>query len=247
MARKRPTPDDAVPTPEAPSSPRRSSRSRREPAPDAVLREPVRKPKRGSRLSALERRAQLVEVGRSVFAKRGYEGTSVEEIAARAKVSKPIVYEHFGGKEGLYAVIVDREMDYVVRRIAEAIGTGTPRERVERASLAFLAYVRDDPDGFAVLSQDSPITSERGRMSSLLNDLAERVGHVFVRSLEDAGYDTKAAPIYAHGLVGMVTFVGRWWTGVRKPPIEEVAKHMSALAWMGLRHLPRKPTLETRR
>ncbi|MCA9616236.1 MAG: helix-turn-helix transcriptional regulator, partial [Myxococcales bacterium] len=97
MARKRPTPDDAVPTPEAPSSPRRSSRSRREPAPDAVLREPVRKPKRGSRLSALERRAQLVEVGRSVFAKRGYEGTSVEEIAARAKVSKPIVYEHFGG------------------------------------------------------------------------------------------------------------------------------------------------------
>ena len=47
--------------------------------------------------------------------------TSVEEIADRAKVSKPIVYEHFGGKEGLYAVIVDREMDYVMRRITDAI------------------------------------------------------------------------------------------------------------------------------
>ena len=201
---------------------------------------------RKTRLPALERRAQLVEVGRAVFAEHGYEGTSVEEIAARAKVSKPIVYEHFGGKEGLYAVVVDREMDYVVRRIAEAIAEGSPRERVERASLAFLAYVRDDPDGFAVLSQDSPITSAGGRMSSLLNDLAERVGHVFVRTLEDAGYDAKAAPIYAHALVGMVTFVGQWWTGVRKPPIEEVARHMSALAWMGLRHLPKKPNLRTR-
>lgn len=196
------------------------------------------------RLSATERRAQLIEVARAVFAKRGYEAASIEEIAKGAKVSKPIVYEHFGGKEGLYAVIVDREMDYVVRRITESISGGTPRERIERASLAFLAYVRDHPDGFAVLSQDSPITSSRGRMSSLLNDLAERVGDIFARSLKDAGYDAKAAPIYAHALVGMVTFVGKWWTEVRKPPIEEVARHLGALAWMGLRHLPDKPVLK---
>ena len=133
------------------------------------------------RLPALERRAQLIEVGRGVFARHGYEGTSVEEIAKRAKVSKPIIYEHFGGKEGLYAVIVDREMEYVERRIVEAISSGSPRERVERASLAFLSYVRDHPDGFAVLSQDSPLTSSRGTMSSLLNDMAERVGDVFAR------------------------------------------------------------------
>src|SRR5438552_10691732 len=100
----------------------------------------------GRRLSASERRAQLIEVGRAVFAKRGYEGTSMEEIAERAKVSKPIVYEHFGGKEGLYAVVVDREMDYVVRRIVEAIASGTPRERLESATLAFLTYVRDHPE-----------------------------------------------------------------------------------------------------
>src|SRR5688500_10845139 len=93
------------------------------------------------RLPASERRAQLIEVGRAVFAKRGFDATSMEEIADRAKVSKPIVYEHFGGKEGLYAVVVDREMDYVVRRIAEAIASGTPRERIERAALAFLTYV----------------------------------------------------------------------------------------------------------
>jgi len=196
------------------------------------------------RLPALERRAQLIEVGRGVFARHGYEGTSVEEIAKRAKVSKPIIYEHFGGKEGLYAVIVDREMEYVERRIVEAISSGSPRERVERASLAFLSYVRDHPDGFAVLSQDSPLTSSRGTMSSLLNDMAERVGDVFVSSFKEAGYDPKAAPIYANALIGMVTFVGKWWTERRKPNVEEVAKHIGALAWMGLRHLPKRPTLE---
>lgn len=196
------------------------------------------------RLPALERRAQLIEVGRGVFARHGYEGTSVEEIAKRAKVSKPIIYEHFGGKEGLYAVIVDREMDYVERRIVEAISSGSPRERVERASLAFLSYVRDHPDGFAVLSQDSPLTSSRGTMSSLLNDMADRVGDVFVSSFKEAGYDPKAAPIYANALIGMVTFVGKWWTEERKPNVEEVAKHIGALAWMGLRHLPKRPTLE---
>jgi AcrR family transcriptional regulator len=199
--------------------------------------------RRGRRLAAPARRAQLVEIGRKVFAKRGYEAASVEEIAERAKVSKPIVYEHFGGKEGLYAVVVDREMDYVVTRIAESISTGTPRERVERAALAFLTYVKDQPEGFAVLSRDAPVGSARGGMSSLLNDVAERVGDVFAAAFKQAGYDPKVAPVYAHALVGMVTFVGQWWTENRKLPVETVAGHIAALAWMGLRHLPKRPAL----
>jgi len=199
------------------------------------------------RLTAAARRAQLIDVGRAVFARHGYEATSVEEIAESAKVSKPIVYEHFGGKEGLYAVVVDREMDYVVRRIAEAIATGSPRERLERAVLAFLGYVKDHPDGFAVLAHGAPATSASGGMSSLLNDVAERVGEVFTSAFKDAGYEPKAAPIYAHALIGMVTSVGQWWTETRKPSVEEVANHIAALAWMGLRHLPKQPTLTRRR
>ena len=195
------------------------------------------------RLSAAARRTQLIEIARTVFAQHGYEATSVEEIAARAKVSKPIVYEHFGGKEGLYAVLVDREMEHVVKRISDAISSGTPRQRVERAALAFLSYVRDQPAGFVVLSRDAPVTLARGGMSSLLNDVAERVADVFTTTFKKAGYDPKTAPIYAHALVGMVTFVGQWWTETRKPPVEEVANHLAALAWMGLRHLPRRPKL----
>jgi AcrR family transcriptional regulator len=179
-----------------------------------------------------------------VFAKRGYEATSVEEIAERAKVSKPIVYEHFGGKEGLYAVVVDREVDHIVSRIVAAIATGSPRERLERAALAFLTYVQERPDGFAILLRDAPPSKRSGEMPALMYDLADRVGDIFSEQFRKAGFDAKAAPIYAHALVGMVAFVGQWWTETRKPPpAETVVSHIAALAWMGLRHLPRRPAL----
>lgn len=192
-------------------------------------------------MTAAARRAQLIEVGRASFARKGYGATSVEEIAARAKVSKPIVYEHFGGKEGLYAVIVDREIEHVVAAISEAISSGSPRERVEKASLAFLTYVEDHPDGFAILAHDAPSRGTSGSLSSLMSEVAERVGKVFARAFKDAGYDPKAAPVYAHALVGMVTFVGQWWTESGTMPVEKAASHLTALAWMGLRHLPKRP------
>jgi AcrR family transcriptional regulator len=198
--------------------------------------------KRGRRLSGADRRAQLIEIGRSVFAEHGYEAASVEEIAARAKVSKPIVYEHFGGKEGLYAVIVDREVEHIVSRIAGAITEGSARERLESAVQAFLAYVQERPGGFAVLLRDAPKSKRSGQMPALMYDLADRVGDIFSEQFRKAGFEARSAPIYAHALVGMVAFVGQWWTEAKKPPkAETVASHVAALAWMGLRHLPKRP------
>ena len=202
----------------------------------------MRKKKNSGRLTAAARRAQLIEVGRAVFAERGYEATSVEEIAARAKVSKPILYDHFGGKEGLYAVVVDREVEYILGSIALAVNSGAPRARVEQAALAYLTYVKDHPEGFTILLRDSPNRS--GQLPALMYDLADRVSDVFEGEFNKAGYDTKSAPIYAHALVGMVAFVGQWWTDSRKPPpVETVASHIAALAWAGLRHLPKRPDL----
>lgn len=77
-------------------------------------------------MTGKQRREQLLDIGRSVFAERGYDGTSVEEIAERAGVSKPVVYEHFGGKEGLYAVVVDREMQLLLDMVTGALTGGTP-------------------------------------------------------------------------------------------------------------------------
>jgi AcrR family transcriptional regulator len=200
--------------------------------------------KRSGRLTAAARRAQLIGIGREVFAERGYGATSVEEIAARAKVSKPILYDHFGGKEGLYAVVVDREMEYILNRIAEAVTTGSPRARLEKATLAYLTYVRERPQGFAVLLRDAPRQQLNGSMPALMYELADRIGNVFTEQFREAGYDPKSAPIYAHALVGMVAFVGQWWTeGDNSPSVETVASHITALAWRGLRQLPKKPSL----
>lgn len=205
----------------------------------------MRKNKRHSgRLTAAARRAQLIEVGRATFAELGYEATTVEELAARAKVSKPILYHHFGGKEGLYAVVVDREVEYILRRIAKVVSTGTARKRLEQAVLAYLMYVQERPEGFTILLRDAPPLKQGGEMPAVMYDLAERIGDVFTEQFRAAGYDEKAAPIYAHALVGMVAFVGPWWKESKKPPsIETTASHIAALAWMGLRHLPKKPTL----
>src|SRR3989442_4186628 len=146
------------------------------------------------RLAASARRAQLVDVGRKLFAERGYEATSVEEIAERAGISKPIVYEHFGGKEGLYAVIVDREIEYIVSCITEAISSGSPRERLEGAALAFLTYVEEHPGGFAVLLRDAPASTGSGEMPALMHDLADQVAEIFTEQFHNAGYDAHISP-----------------------------------------------------
>src|SRR5215472_3802127 len=91
------------------------------------------------RMTGSQRRAQLLDVARGVLAERGFEATSVEEIAHRAGVSKPVVYEHFGGKDGLYAVVVEREMRRLLDRIEAALSVGDhPHQLVGQAALAFL-------------------------------------------------------------------------------------------------------------
>src|SRR5689334_7395620 len=131
------------------------------------------------RLSAPERRLQLMEVGRAVFAVSGYESASIEEIARQAGVSKPIVYEHFGSKEGLHAAVVDRELDTLVERVSQSISEGSARARFEGAVLAFLTYVKEEPEGFAVLTRDSPTAHARRGLTRVIGDTAERVGDVF--------------------------------------------------------------------
>lgn len=108
------------------------------------------------RMTGKERREQLLDIGRILFAEKGFEGTSVEEIAAKAGVSKPVVYEHFGGKEGLYAVVVDREMRQLLDLVTGSLTAGHPRELCEQAAFALLDYIEEYTDGFRILVRDSP-------------------------------------------------------------------------------------------
>jgi len=199
------------------------------------------------RMTGRERREQLLDVGRALFAQKGFEATSIEEIAARAGVSKPVVYEHFGGKEGLYAVVVDREMSDLLERLTSALQVGHPRKLVEQAALSLLTYIEEQTDGFRILSRDSPVASSTGgTFSSLLNDIASQVEHILSREFEHRKISTKLAPMYAQMLVGMVALTGQWWLEERKPKREVVAAHLVNLGWNGLAHLEPDPKLVTR-
>ncbi|ONK13757.1 Copper outer membrane regulator [Streptomyces sp. MP131-18] len=198
-------------------------------------------------MTGTERREQLLDIGRTLFAERGFEGTSVEEIAAKAGVSKPVVYEHFGGKEGLYAVVVDREMSRLLSMVTGALTAGHPRELCEQAAFALLDYIEQYTDGFHILVRDSPVAQSTGTFASLIGDIATQVEDILGQEFAARGYDQKMAPIYAQALVGMVALTGQWWLSVRKPEKAEVAAHLVNLAWHGLQGLEHRPTLVGRR
>ena len=193
-------------------------------------------------MTGKQRREQLLDVGRRLFAAKGFEGTSVEEIAARAEVSKPVVYEHFGGKEGLYAVVVDREIETLLAAITSALESdGRPRVLLERAALALLDYIEDAPDGFRILVRDSPVAQSTGTFASLISDVATQVEHVLAAAFKRNGLDPKTAPMYAQMLVGMVALTGQWWVDSRKHKKADVAAHLVNLAYNGLTHLEARP------
>jgi AcrR family transcriptional regulator len=196
-------------------------------------------------MTGKERRAQLLDIGRRLFAERGLDGTSIEEIAAQAGVSKPVVYEHFGGKEGLYAVVVDREVERFLTMATTLLEGDDTMAKFEIAAVQLLRYIQENSDGFRILVRDSNPTSGSGTFASLISDVAGQVEHLLGDVLKRRGYDPKLAPIYAQMLVGMVAFAGQWWLDARKPKVEEMAAHLVNLAWNGMAKLDPKPRLSS--
>ncbi|WP_143965335.1 TetR/AcrR family transcriptional regulator [Gordonia zhaorongruii] len=198
-----------------------------------------------ARMTGAQRRLQLIEVSRGLFAERGFEGTSIEEIAQRAGVSKPIVYEHFGGKEGLYAVVVDREMDKLLEMVTSSLTKNRSLYRIQQVALALLTYMEERTDGFRILMRGEAAGGDAGetRYSSLLNDAVSQVEHILASDFERRGFDPALAPMYAQALVGMVSVTAQWWLDVREPPKEVVAAHLVNLCWNGLTRLDPKPML----
>jgi AcrR family transcriptional regulator len=194
-------------------------------------------------MTGQERRAQLLDIGRALFAERGFEAASIEEIAHRAKITKPVIYEHFSGKEGLYAVIVDREVRRLLGRITAALDATHPKAMLEQAAVAFLSYIEEEQDGFRILVRDSPVASSSGTLASLIGDMASQVEYIFVNEFKARDFNPKLAPLYSHALVGMVALVGQWWLDVRKPSRDQVAAHLVNLAWNGLSTLEKEPRL----
>ncbi|MEZ2389779.1 TetR/AcrR family transcriptional regulator [bacterium RCC_150] len=196
-------------------------------------------------MTGSQRRSQLIDIGRGLFAVRGLDVT-IDEVAAAAGVSKPVIYEHFGSKDGLYTQVVQFEFRILLDAINESLAAeAKPRVLVEQAALALLGYIEERTDGFRILTRDAPPSQPEGAFAMLLAHVADRVEHLLSDEFSRRGFSTADGAMYAQMLVGMVAMTGQWWLDHRERDKRAVAAHVANLAWNGLTGLQKEPELRS--
>lgn len=183
------------------------------------------------RMRASERRPQLLDVARSVFARTGYFGTTMDDVAEAAGITKPILYQHFKSKKDLYLALIDEASHEIINAIWEATdGRYTSLERSRRGLRAYFDYVKDHPDSFRVLFSDAQADEEIDqRIDSVRMLIAERVTELILQSPDSAGIDREKAEILAVGMVGMTEMVGRVLVQPGKISAEKAALALGSL------------------
>ncbi len=194
------------------------------------------------RLTADQRRQQLVAVALELFARRGYRATTMDDIADAAGVTKPLLYQHFSSKRALYLELVDsiaRELLTAVREaVMEAEG---PRQQVELGFAAYFRLVVSKEAEFRLLyGRDHADDPELGRALRAVEDaIAEAIDPLIA-----AGLDDDHRRLLAYGIVGMAEGASRRFMAQRPEgggdgAFEEealrLARRMADLAWAGLR------------
>ena len=197
-------------------------------------------PGRGQRLPRSERRAQLLEAALGVFVENGYHAAAMDDIAERAGVSKPVLYQHFPGKLELYLALLDNACDQVVDGVREALAsTSDNKERVAATTVAFYAYVANAGGAFRLVFE-SDLTSEpavRQRVDRVTELCAEAIAEVIA---DDTGFPPEASQLLAVALVGMSQVSARYWLKAGgELPQQGATDLISSLAWRGIRGFPR--------
>ncbi|MCE3553961.1 TetR/AcrR family transcriptional regulator [Pseudonocardia sp. RS11V-5] len=196
-------------------------------------------PARGTRLSRSARRAQLLVAARDVFAAQGYHAAAMDDIAEKAGVSKPVLYQHFPGKLELYRALLTTYADELVNRVREAIDhTQDNRERVHAAVAAYFDFVAGEGHAYRLVFE-SDLRGEPEAAALVDGALTRCIDSVAAVVTEDAGLDGERARLLAVGLVGLSQVTAQYWLDSEQTiPRDEAVALMSALAWKGLAGFP---------
>jgi AcrR family transcriptional regulator len=190
------------------------------------------------RLPAAERRQQLIEIALMMFAERGMHGTSMDDIADAAGVTKPVLYQHFASKRALFLELLDDVGRHLLRAITEATtAAASPRQQVERGLTAYFQFVADHHASFVLLFGDGSRRDEE--FAEAVNRVEETIAE-FVAALIDAGLDDDHRQLLAHAIVGMAESASRRWVATgASDPAQVAAGRVADLAWAGLRAIHR--------
>ncbi|WP_232679399.1 TetR/AcrR family transcriptional regulator [Nocardioides sp. R-C-SC26] len=194
---------------------------------------------RGGRLPRRERRAQLLSSALEIFVRNGYHAAAMDDIADRAGVSKPVLYQHFPGKLDLYLALLDTSCDAIIENCRQALAsTHDNEQRVAATISAFYDYVGSETGAFRLVFE-SDLTNEpavRHLVDRVTSECASMIAEVIA---EDTGFPSEASRLLAVSLVGMAQVSARFWLeeagGLDR---DQATALVSALAWGGIGGYP---------
>ena len=191
-----------------------------------------------TRLPAPRRRRQLLDAARDAFATRGFHGTSMDDVAEAAGVTKPVLYQHFASKRQLYLELLDDVGNQLLEAITMATADApSPRRQVEAGFAAYVTYVASHENAFRLLfgggaRRDDEFADAVRRVESAIAEA--------VAALIDADIDDAHRRVLAQGIVGMAEGVIRQHLADGGPiDADSLGRQLADLAWGGLRNVRR--------
>ena len=191
------------------------------------------------RLPRSARRKQLLAAAQQVFVAQGYHAAAMDDIAERAGVSKPVLYQHFPGKLELYLALLDTHCDALIDRVRRAMAATTDNEeRVRGATEAYFDFVDHESEAFRLVFESDL------RNDPAVRERVERVEQFCIAAITDTimadtGVSRARAELLAAGLVGAAETAARFWlAGGRKVDKPEAEQLLTALAWRGIASFP---------
>jgi AcrR family transcriptional regulator len=194
---------------------------------------------RGTRLPRLARRRQLLGAAQEVFVAQGYHAAAMDEIAERAGVSKPVLYQHFPGKLELYLALLDEHAEGLVKTVRDALeSTSDNKLRVQASMRAFYDFVSGEGEAYRLVFESDlrNVAPVRARVERANQQCAEMIARVIA---EDTDAPTDEAYLLGMGLVGMAEVSARYWLSQRRAiPKDTAEKIIARLAWRGISGFP---------
>ena len=195
---------------------------------------------RSNRLPRHERRRQLLDAALEVFVSQGYHAAAMDEIADRAGVSKPVLYQHFPCKLELYLALLDESVDALVETVRGALRSTTDnKQRVAATFRAYFEYVEGEGQAFRLVFE-SDLSNESAVRARLERGQRECAAMISQMVSQDAGLDDEEASLVSVGMVGLAQVTARYWLSTRDHIPREAAEQLVArLAWRGISGWPR--------
>ncbi len=196
---------------------------------------------RGVRLPRSERRAQLLEAAQQVFVEHGYHAAGMDEIADRAGVSKPVLYQHFPGKLDLYLALLDQANEQMMDAVVAALSsTDDNKQRVIATMEAYFEFVSREGAPYRLVFESDLINDPQ--VSRRVQEAEKHTAETLARLIwQDTGLSDERALLVAQGVTGMAQTSARFWLAQgRAIPLGEAARLVAALAWRGIGAFPRR-------